>query len=578
MAVENPLTVIRESFTATVNSLYGIDVKPDLFSLEQTPNPAMGDLGIGCFPLSKIVRKSPKDIASEFVEKCDNLPFTKEVKAVGPFVNVIIDAGKFLEGLSARIADRGDNYGKTGTFAGEKVMVEYSAPNTNKPQHLGHVRNNVLGMALSNIMEAAGYDVARVNLVNDRGIHICKSMLAYKKWGEGVEPADKGIKGDHFVGDYYIMYEKKVKEKPHLAEQAVELLQLWEQGDEEVIGLWKKMNRWVLDGFYETYDRLGCKFDKYYFESETYKLGKEKVLKALDEGLLKRSNSGDIIIELEGFDTDRKVLLRKDGTSVYITQDIGTTILKFNDFKLDRSIFVVASEQNLHFKLLFHILKELGYEWADRCYHLSYGMVYLPEGKMKSREGKVVDADDLMDELHRMAKEEVQSRSRDVEEGELEHISESVGLSALKYFILKVNPNKDIHFSPEESLAFEGATGPYAQYSCARLSSILRKGGEKLDGTPDFSLLGNEEERKLAMNIANFPNVIVDAAKSMNPARITTYIFELSKAINKFHYNHPVLKAGSDDLMLARGGLIKMAKQTLANSLTLLGITPLERM
>ncbi|MFC1557507.1 arginine--tRNA ligase, partial [candidate division KSB1 bacterium] len=414
--------------------------------------------------------------------------------------------------------------------------------------------------------------------VNDRGIHICKSMLAYKKWGNDATPASAGIKGDHFVGDYYVLYEKKAADDPALAREAMEMLQKWEQGDSEVVSLWKKMNNWVLLGFDETYERLGCDFDKTYYESETYKLGRDIVVKGTEDGVLKKNDAGDTVIDLPDFDTEQKVLLRKDGTSIYITQDFGTTVLKFKDFSPERCIWIVASEQNLHFKMLFYILKKLGYEWADRCYHLSYGMVYLPEGKMKSREGRVIDADELMDDLQDMAREEVLKRSRDVDEAELETVSEAVGLGALKYFMLKVHPQKDINFSPEESLSFEGATGPYAQYSYARLSSILRKGGDVFAGSPNFNRLGNAEETRLALLLAYYPRIVEESAESLNSARLVAYIFDLAKAINKFHHDHSVLNTGDEELTIARGSLIRSARQVLGNGLKLLGITPLERM
>jgi len=576
--LRNPLDEIKSVFCEEAVRIFSKEFDESLLKLEQPPNPEMGDLGIACFPLSKLLRKSPKDIAGEFAEGCASLPYVKRVRAEGPFVNLEIDPGTFFDSVCKLVKEKNDEFGHPENRKNIRVMVEYSAPNTNKPQHLGHIRNNVLGVALSNVLDAAGYDVVKVNLVNDRGIHICKSMLAYKKWGQNETPESTGIKGDHFVGKYYVMYEQKAKEKPYLAEEASEMLKDWENGDADVVQLWKMMNGWVLDGFYTTYERLGCEFDKYYFESDTYKLGKDIVLKGLEEGLLSKNDAGDIIIQLQDFDTDTKVLLRKDGTSVYITQDIGTTILKFKDFQLDRSIFIVASEQNLHFKLLFYILKKLGYEWADRCYHLNYGMVYLPEGKMKSREGKVIDADDLMDEMHALAKDEVLKRAREMGGNELEDVSEAIGLSAIRYFILKVHPQKDIHFSPEESLSFEGATGPYAQYSYARLSSILRKGKDILSGIPDFTLLGNPEEVKLILSIAFYPQVVQEAAESYNPSRIASYIFDLAKSINKFHHDHSVLNTGDAALTLARGSLIEAARRTLGNALKLLGITPLERM
>ncbi|MCP4727856.1 MAG: arginine--tRNA ligase [bacterium] len=577
--LENPLLKIKSSFIDHVEKTYDVEIEDiHAIKLENPPKPELGDIGIGCFPLAKLLKRSPAQIAAEIASSDVRLPYTSILKAEGPYLNITIDPPVFIEDICKRVEDKGGDYGKSNLGEGKQVMVEYSAPNTNKPQHLGHVRNNVLGMAVSNILEAAGYDILRVNLVNDRGIHICKSMLAYERWGQNKTPESEKIKGDHFVGDFYVLFEQKTKKYPELSKEAYEMLQNWEKDDADVMALWKKMNDWVLDGFKETYDRLGCKFDEIYMESDTYKLGKKVALDALERGIVRKNEKGEIVVDLEEFEMDEKVLLRKDGTSIYITQDLGTTVLKFEGRDLERAIWVVASEQNLHFKILFHVLEKFGYDWADKCYHLNYGMVYLPEGKMKSREGRVIDADNLMDGLHDLALKEVKDRSRDIKESELEMISEAVGLGALKYYILKVNPHKDINFMPEESVSFDGATGPYAQYSFARLSSILRRGIGKFAEDPDYSLLGNPEEVKLALLISQYPLVIREAASGYNPARITAWIFDISKAINKFHHDHSVLSTGNPGLTDARGELVKAARQTLGNSLKLLGITRLQRM
>ncbi len=577
--IENPLLEIKRSFIEFVEKTYDVRIEDTYaIKLESPPKPDMGDIGVGCFPLSKLLRKSPVQIASDIASSGISLPYTASMQTEGPYLNITLDPAAFIKDICLRVEAKGDGYGSSSIGEGKQIMVEYSAPNTNKPQHLGHVRNNVLGMAVSNILEAAGYNVLRVNLVNDRGIHICKSMLAYERWGNDKTPESENIKGDHFVGDYYVLFEQKSKKYPELSKEAYEMLQSWENGDKDVLDLWKKMNNWVFDGFEKTYERLGCKFDELYLESDTYKLGKQVALDALEKGHVRKNEKGEIVVDLEEFDMDEKVLLRKDGTSIYITQDLGTTVRKFEGRDLERSIWVVASEQNLHFKILFHVLKKIGYDWADRCYHLNYGMVYLPEGKMKSREGKVIDADNLMDQLHDLAMKEVEERSRDIEQEELEMISESVGLGALKYYILKVNPQKDINFNPEESVSFDGATGPYAQYSYARLSSILRRGRDIFKGNPEFEKLGNKEEVKLALLISQYPLIIKEAAFGYNPARITSWIFEMSKAINKFHHDHSVLKNDDPGLTDARGELVKAARQALGNSLILLGIIPLQRM
>lgn len=572
------LKELKSSFLALVEEKYDVKIDEKLINIEKSPNPEFGDLGIGCFPLAKELRMSPVKIAADLESMTDNIKYAKSLKAVGPYLNIKLDSDSFIKSICENVSAQNDEYGKSDYGIDKNIMVEYSAPNTNKPQHLGHVRNNVLGMSVSNLLENAGYNVLRVNLVNDRGIHICKSMLAYQEWGDGKTPESENTKGDHFVGEYYVRFEKELQKDESLIDKAQEMLVKWENGDKEVVELWARMNSWVMDGFKKTYDRMGCVFDTIYFESKTYKLGKDKVLDSLDKGFVRKKDSGEIVIDLEGFDTDEKVLLRADGTSIYITQDIGTTVMKFDGVALEKSIFVVASEQNYHFKVLFHVLKKMGYEWADNLYHLSYGMVYLPEGKMKSREGKVVDADNLMDELTNLAKSEIKKRAREMDEDELTNVSENVGVGALKYYILKVNPAKDMNFNPAESVSFEGSTGPYAQYSYARLSSILDKGKEAFKEKPDYSSLGNNEEIILAILISQYPSFTLDAALNYNPSKIATWIFEMAKAINKFHHDHSVLKAETSGLISARGQLISASRQTLGNALKLLGITPLSRM
>ena len=570
-----PYFTLIESLKEAIETYYHITINREDLQLTDVPDSSLGDIGIGCFFLSKILRKPPDVIAQELSSAQLKLPYCSEVRAVGPYLNFIFNTPELYDALYRVISEE---YGRIHIGADRRIMIEYSAPNTNKPQHLGHVRNNVLGMALGNILEAAGYKVVRVNLVNDRGIHICKSMLAYQKWGGGTTPSSTGIKGDHFVGDYYVLFEQKGQENPSLLEEVQGMLQKWENGDKDVIALWEKMNGWVYEGFDSTYKRMGCVFDKVYYESQTYTKGRDIVLKGLGEYKVKRNDAGDVVVDLSGINLGEKVLLRKDGTSIYITQDLGTTVQKFFDYELDRSIFVVASEQNLHFQVLFYVLKLLGYEWADKCYHLSYGMVFLPEGKMKSREGKVIDADILMDELHELARQEVLTRAREMEDSEIEYVAESVALGALKYFMLKIQPQKDIYFSPKESVSFDGATGPFAQYSYARLSSILRKGKDVSTGKPDFSKLGNPEEKRIAVLLMQYPEVIISAAVTYNPARIAVWIYDMAKAINKFHHDHSVLNAQDADLTNARYELVRMARRVLGNALKVLGITPLEQM
>ena len=575
----SPIHQIEAELQKSIKKIYSVSIDEKNMRLEPTPDTEFGNLGFGCFPLAKLLKKSPVFIAQDLANQNLAVPFVDSFQAAGPYLNIKLNASVFIEVVYSTIMELKDSYGTLQAFPKQNILIEYSAPNTNKPQHLGHIRNNVLGMAVANVLEAAGNDVARVNLVNDRGIHICKSMLAYSKWGNEDSPNKSGKKGDHFVGDYYVMFEQKAKENPDLLNEAQEMLKKWENGDEEILTLWKKMNDWVYRGFDETYTRLGCRFDKVYHESDTYREGRDIVLRGLENNFLKKNDVGDIVADLSGIDLDEKVLLRNDGTSIYITQDLGTAIQKFNDFNVDKSVYVVASEQNLHFKILFYVLRILGYEWAEKCYHLNYGMVYLPEGKLKSREGKVVDADTLLDELYDLAKKEILDRTRGMEEDELEYTSEAVALSALKYYMLKTNPQKDIHFVHEESLSFDGATGPFAQYSYARLSSILRKGKDLLsENVTDFTVLGNTEELNLALCLSLYPDVIRDAAESLNPARIAAWIFDAARAINKFHREHLVLNPDDKTLTAARGGLVRIARQVLGTSLRQLGIIPLERM
>lgn len=578
MTPNTPIERLEKELKDQIERRYGVSLSENAVHVEDTPNRDVGDLGLSCFSLAKIIKQSPVSIAEGLAKASFNSRFVTAVKSAGPYLNLFINMETFLEELHESIIKKPDTFGKSEYGAGKQVMIEYSAPNSNKPQHLGHVRNNVLGMAIANILEEAGYSVKRVNLINDRGIHICKSMYAYRQWGNDETPQSRGQKGDHFVGDYYTLFEQKTSDDPDLMDKARELLQKWEDGDTDVVSLWEKMNTWVYEGFDETYERMGCSFDKVYYESKTYRKGREIVLKALESNKVRKNDKGEVVVDLKDFEMEDKVLLRSDGTSIYITQDIGTTVEKFNDFDLDKAVWVVASEQNLHFQILFHVLEKLGYPWAEKCYHLNYGMVYLPEGKLKSREGKVINADTLMDELHELARKEMTDRSREMTDEELEDAAEKVGLGALKYYILKFIPLKDIHFSPEDSLSFDGSTGPFAQYSYARLSSILRKGGDRLSGDPDFSRLGNPEEKNIVLLLARYPRIVLDSAKAYNPAKIVSWIFDISRAINKFHHDHSVLNTNDAELTIARGVLIAMARQILGNGLKLLGIEPLERM
>jgi arginyl-tRNA synthetase len=389
----SPIREIEVELKKCIEKYYSIVIDNRSILLDLPPNPDLGHLGFGCYPLANQLRKSPAAIAEELAAANISVPYVKSFNPAGPYLNIKLDAPAFIKEIYSSVQRQKESFGRMPKGQGKKTMIEYSAPNSNKPQHLGHIRNNVLGMAVSNLLEASGTEVVRVNLINDRGIHICKSMLAYERWGNEDSPDKSGKKGDHFVGDYYVLFEQKVKDDLELPEAAQDMLQKWENGDKAVLDLWKKMNDWVYRGFDETYARLGCRFDKVFYESATYTKGREIVLHGLEKALLKRKTSGEIVVDLRSLELDEKVLLRKDGTSVYMTQDLGTTAAKFKEYDIDKSIFVVASEQNLHFKILFHVLNLLGYTWADKCFHLNYGMVYLPEGKLKSREGKVIDGD-----------------------------------------------------------------------------------------------------------------------------------------------------------------------------------------
>ncbi len=573
------------------------DIQSDLLKLEIPPNLEWGDLSLPCFGLAKIKKKSPVEVAEEVAvllrsEKAQKDGLSDkviEVKAMGPYVNLKLKSkfsfGEIYNDVFAKKTVAG------ATLAGKKreqVMLEYLSPNTNKPLHLGHLRNGVLGMSLANILEARGEDVLKTTLINDRGVHICKSMLAWKKFGNGDTPISTGVKGDHFVGDYYVKFAQEAEVNPELGEEAQLMLKKWEEGDEKVRKIWQRMNDWVWDGFKKTFKVFGFKFDVIYKESETYRLGKDIVLEGLRKGIFQKDAKGAVIFVLPrefGLDENgqrkRVTLLRADGTSVYLTQDLGTAVKRMNDFVLDKMIYVVASEQNYHFKVLFAVLKALGYTWANKLFHLSYEMVYLPEGKMKSREGKVVDADDLLEEVKNLAKKGLLERhsEKKLSEKEAEKRSLKIALAAIKFYLLRVNPSQTINFNPEESLSFEGFTGPYCQYAYARGSKLLRDGGvdlkEKLE--TDFSQLGSRSERALLMLIARREEKIKMAEEDFNPAVLANYAFELAKAFNHFYHQESILKAETG-LKKARLALVQTFLLTLEEVLSLLGIEVLAEM
>ncbi|MBQ2206082.1 MAG: arginine--tRNA ligase, partial [Treponema sp.] len=550
-----------------------------LVRVENPPKPEMGDLGVPLFPFAKAFRMAPPAIAAEVAKIINagsaDVKSLGTVAAVGPYVNIKLNKENAAGGILQKILKEGDEYGSFAEdgkklFEGRRVMVEYSSPNTNKPLHLGHMRNDALGESVSRILKKAGAQVYRVNIINNRGVHICKSMLAYKLFHEakGDTPQSLGIKGDHFVGQCYVEFDKYSKEHPEALQQAEDMLIKWENGDKEVRDLWQKMNGWTLSGVQQTYDRTGVGFEKLYFESDTYLKGKEEIMRGLEKGIFFKADDGSVRVDVtnvtgKGKDGEdhSKVLLRKDGTSVYITQDIGTAISRHNDWDFNQMVYVVASEQIYHFKILFHILKQLGYDWASNLYHLSYGLVNLPSGRMKSREGTVVDADDLIDSLHADALKAIQDKGRDSEVGNADDVAEKVALAALHYYLLQVSPVKDMLFNPEESLSFNGNTGPYLQYMGARIASILRKAEEQGlsanlgSDAQTLSLLTHESEWALIKSLGRFPQVVEKAATDLDPSQMASYIYEICKAFSAFYRDCPILSVAEENKTLASARL-----------------------
>ncbi|MBN2052732.1 arginine--tRNA ligase [Candidatus Woesearchaeota archaeon] len=558
---------------AKATSLKESEIEP---LIEVPPSQELGDFAFPCFILAKSLKKAPNIIAQELANKIkpDSKSSISDVKAVGAYLNFFVNKSKLSEGVIKDIINCGACYGSW-PLRKEKVMVEYPAPNTNKPLHLGHVRNILLGNSICNILAFAGFQVIPVDLVNDRGVHICKSMLAYQKWGKNKEP-DK--KSDHFVGDFYVLYSKEEKEHPEMEDEIQDLLRKWEAGDKETVALWNKMRKWSLDGFRQTYALFDVHHKKVYYESEIYQHGKELILEGLKKGLFKKDEKGAVVADLEKEGLGTKVLLREDGTGIYITQDLYLAKLKFDEFKMDSSVYVVANEQIYHFNVLFKLLDMLGFPFAKNCHHLAYGMISLPEGRMKSREGTVVDADDLVKEMEAEAEEEIKKRHK-LDANEVEKRKKIIAMGALKFFIIKYDPMKDFTYDPKESISFEGETGPYVQYAHARICSIFRNtkkfDAEKADKIkPEFS---HELEFKLIKLLADFKNIVNDAAEQYKPSLVARYALELAQAFNEFYHECPVLKADKK-LMESRLVLIFCVKQVLKNSLDLLGIKAPEEM
>lgn len=606
MKIENQ---ISRAVIAAVKELYAQEVTEAMVQLQKTKSTFEGNYTLVVFPFLKISRKKPEDTAQEIGEYvAKHCEAVADFNVVKGFLNIVIAAEAWISLLNDIHSD--DRFGeKPVTEASPLVMVEYSSPNTNKPLHLGHVRNNLLGWALSQIMQANGNRVIKTNIVNDRGIHICKSMLAWLKWGNGETPKTNGKKGDHLIGDYYVAFdqhyrdeisqlkkqfvgegmteeaaETKAKEEAPLMKEAHEMLVKWEQGDPEVRALWKRMNDWVYAGFDETYKALGVGFDKIYYESDTYLVGKAKVEEGLKQGLFFRKADNSVWADLTGDGLDQKLLLRSDGTSVYMTQDIGTAALRFKDYPaLHKMIYVVGNEQNYHFQVLSLLLDRLGFEWGKDLVHFSYGMVELPNGKMKSREGTVVDADELIEEMISDAQKtsEELGKFADMSDEERNNIARIVGLGALKYFILKVDARKNMLFNPAESIDFNGNTGPFIQYTYARIRSILRKADAEGQSVPT-SLAGdmpiNDKEIELIQKMNEYASVVLQAGKDYSPSGIANYCYELTKEFNQFYHDYSILNAEDEKQKIVRLVLAKNVAKIIKNGMRLLGIEVPERM
>ncbi|MBL7057564.1 arginine--tRNA ligase [Candidatus Woesearchaeota archaeon] len=533
--------------------------------LEVPPSLEMGDFAFPCFILSKTLKKAPNQIAEDLLKKLKPTKNISKIETKGPYLNFFINKEVLNKEVISKILKEKKDYGKSKPKK-LTVLVESPGQNTNKPLHVGHLRNMLLGVSIKNILEAFGKEVHIVNVINDRGVHICKSLLAYKMFGKGKKP-DK--KPDHFVGDFYVKYAEAVKKNPKLEEEVQALLLKWEQGDKEVIKLWKEMNSWAYKGYAETYKKLNFKVEKAYYESNSYKHGKEIVLKGLKDGKFEKEEDGAVSINLKKEGLGQKVLLRANGTAVYITQDIYMAKERLKDFKFDEMIYIVGNEQEYHFKALFSIFKRLGYKFADKCYHFSYGMVELPTGKMKSREGTVVDTDDLIEEVYQIATREVKKRYFTLSKTEIDKRAKIISMGAIRFFFVKYDPIKNFMFKPNESLSFEGETGPYVQYAHARINSILKKCIDT--GIVDYKALKTKDEQALISLLAEYPKKIEEAATHYKPSIITRYLLDLAQTFNEFYHKYQVLKA-DENVKGARIAMILAIKQVLSNGLGLLGI------
>ncbi|MDD7716607.1 MAG: arginine--tRNA ligase [Bacteroidales bacterium] len=592
MSIDN---ILAQATADAVKALYGAEVAAESIVPSTTKKEFEGNLTIVVFPFLKASHKRPEDTAQEIGEYLvANCEAVEKFNVIKGFLNITIKPSFWTSVLQS--VEATENFGfKPVTDDSRLVMIEYSSPNTNKPLHLGHVRNNLLGFSLAKIMEANGNKVVKTNIVNDRGIHICKSMLAWLKWGNGITPEKAGKKGDHLIGDFYVAFDKHYKEELQqlmdggmtkeeaeanstLMKEARAMLKKWEDGDEEVRSLWRTMNEWVYAGFDETYARMGVSFDKIYYESNTYLEGKEKVLEGLEKGIFYRKDDNSVWADLTADGLDQKLLLRTDGTSVYMTQDIGTAKLRFQDYPIDQMIYVVGNEQNYHFQVLSLLLDKLGFSWGKDLIHFSYGMVELPNGKMKSREGTVVDADELMDEMIATARKMSEGRLKGVSEEEMDDVYRIIGLGALKYFILKVDPRKNMLFNPQESIDFNGNTGPFVQYTYARIRSVLRKSDEADAATDITAYEPNEKEIEIIQRIADFPSVVSEAGRTYSPALIANYVFELAKGYNQFYHDYSILKEENGVARAFRLHLSRTVADIIRRGFSLLGVEVPERM
>ena len=594
MSIDN---ILAQATAAAVKELYGVDFPAEKIVPQTTKKEFEGNETIVVFPFLKASHKAPDVTAQEIGEYMQaHCEAVEKFNVIKGFLNITIKPS-FWTGVLKHVAET-PNYGfKAATDDSQLVMIEYSSPNTNKPLHLGHVRNNLLGYSLSCIMEANGYKVVKTNIVNDRGIHICKSMLAWLKWGNGDTPESTGKKGDHLIGDFYVAFDKHYKaeikelvekgmipeeaeKQAPLIQEAHDMLRRWEAGDPEVRALWEKMNSWVYAGFDETYKRMGVSFDKIYYESDTYLVGRDTVLEGLKKGLFYRKEDNSVWADLTADGLDQKLLLRSDGTSVYMTQDIGTAQLRYKDYPIDQMIYVVGNEQNYHFQVLSLLLDKLGFKWGKDLVHFSYGMVELPNGKMKSREGTVVDADELMDEMIAtatyMANEP--GRLQGVPEDERDDVLRMIGLGALKYFILKVDPRKTMLFDPSESIDFNGNTGPFIQYTYARIQSVLRKCCEDYKAVDISAVAPNEKETSLIQKLADFTTVVADAGRNYSPALIANYVYDLAKEYNQFYHDCSILKEQDTAVRCFRQLLSETVADVIKRGMSLLGIEMPNRM